>query len=309
MPLKITVSQGWHWWAEELEKRTEGKVKVEFYPNGTLFALAASVDSCIAGVADISQTSIGGLAQRYPLSNLGSLPTASFPDTVNGMIAANKAYVTLIEKFPEVAAEWKDVKVLGFYQMMNYGIQSKKVIRVPDDLKGVKIGGDGLKMDLIKLCGAVGVTIAPPDLYMNLQTGVIDAGFSSWSHVQIYHLCEVVSYFLDYGFGATTLPVIMNLNSWNALPPDIQKIMMELIPESQAISAKAILVNADEGRKIARETAGKTTVTLTPDQIKLWQEKGKPLDDAWLAEMKAKGAKNPELVLTEWKRLALEAWK
>jgi TRAP-type C4-dicarboxylate transport system substrate-binding protein len=95
MPLKMTVSQGWHWWAEELEKRTEGKVKVEFYPGGTLFALAASVDSVIAGVADIAMTSIGAFSERYPLSNVGSLPTASFPDTAEGLIVGDKALMTL----------------------------------------------------------------------------------------------------------------------------------------------------------------------------------------------------------------------
>jgi TRAP-type C4-dicarboxylate transport system substrate-binding protein len=308
MPLKMTVSQGWHWWAEELEKRTEGKVKVEFYPGGTLFALAASVDSVIAGVADIAMTSIGAFSERYPLSNVGSLPTASFPDTAEGLIVGDKALMTLYEKFPEVAAEWKDVKLLGFYQLASYNIHSKKAIRVPDDLKGVKIGGDGLKMDFAKLCGAVGVTIAPPDMYMNLQTGVVDAGFLNWDHAGIYHTYEVVSYFTDYGFGATALPVIMNLNSWNALPPDIQKIMMELIPESQVVFARAGTVGMDKGRKDVKES-GKTTITLTPDQIKLWQEKGKPIDDAWIAEMKAKGKTSAALVLQEWKRLAIEAWK
>jgi len=308
MPQRVTVSQGWHWWAEELERRTEGRVKVEFYPGGTLFKLDATVDSVIAGVADITMTSVGAFAKRFPLTNVGSLPTASFPDTVEGLIAADKALMTLYEKFPEVKAEWKDFKLLGFYQMLNYIIHSKKEIRVPDDLKGVRIGGTGLKVEFAEICGATRLDIAPPDVYMSLQTGVVDAAFASWSHASIYKTWEVASYFLDYGFGATVLPVIMNWDSWNALPPDVQKLMMELIPESQVVSAKAMMERVERGRKEVKE-AGRTIVTLTPDEIKLWQEAGKPMDDGWVADLKAKGIKNPEQILTEWKRLASEARK
>jgi len=308
MPEKITVSQGWHWWAEEVEKRTNYQVSFDFYPGGTLFKLGATVDSVIAGVADITMTSIGGFAKRFPLTNVGSLPTASFPDTVEGGLAGNRALMTLYEKFPEVRAEWKDFKLIGFYQLVNYIIHSNEEIRVPDDLKGMTIGGTGLKVDLAEACGAVPLTIPPPDVYMSLDRGVIDSAFVAWSHAGIYHTYEVAEYFLDYGFGATALPVLMNLDSWNALPADVQKVMMELIPESQEISRKAMMKAVDRGRKLVSE-AGRTTVTLTPDEVKLWQEAGKPLDDEWLATMKAAGAKNPEQVLAEWKRLATEARK
>lgn len=308
MPERVTVSQGWEWWGEELEKRTDGKVKVDFYPGGTLFKLPASIDSILGGVADIAMTSIGFFSKRFPLSNVGSLPTASFPDTVEGLLGGNNGLDTLREKFPEVRAEWTDFKVLGHYQMLNYIIQSRKEIHVPADLKGLTIGGDGLKLDFAEACGAVPIVIQPPAEYMNLSRGVVDAAFLSWSHARIYKIYEVVPYFFDYGFGATSLTVIMNLDSWNAIPADIQKIMMELIPESQEISARAMIVSVDGGRKAVSD-AGKTTITLTPDEVKLWQEAGKPLDDNWLAEMKAAGVKNPEEVLEEWKRLAIEARK
>lgn len=306
MPEKMSVSQGWHWWAEELEKRTDGKVKVEFYPGGTLFKLDVSVDSVIGGVADIAMTSIGAFSKRFPLSNVGSLPTASFPDTVEGLVAADSALMALYEKSPEMKAEWKDVKVLGFYQMLNYIMQSKKEIRVPDDVKGVKIGGDGLKLALVEAAGATPLTIVPPDAYMNLDKGVIDAAFLSWSQAGIYHTYEVCEYFFDYGFGATSLPIIMNLDTWNALPSDIQKLMMDLMPESQMVSAKGLIVSVEKGRKAVSD-AGKTVITLTLDEVKLWQDVGKPMEGTWIAEMKAAGIKNPEEVLNEWKRLANEA--
>jgi len=308
MPQNVTVSQGWHWWAEELEDRTDGKVQVEFYPGGSLFALDAAVDSVTAGVADIAMISIGGYAQRFPLSNVGSMPTASFPDSVEGLLDANDALNTLIEEFPEVAAEWTDFKLLGLYQMLNYIPQSKMEIRVPSNLDGVKMGGDGLKLDFAEICGAVPITTAPPDMYTSLQTGLVDAGFLSWSQANVYHSYEVVSYFMDYGFGATSLPIIMNLDSWNAIPTDVQEIMMELIPQSQTVSAAALMVGVTSGRA-AVTGSSKTIVTLTPAEIAQWQTAGAPLDADWLDEMDGKGLTSADDVLARWKELALEAWE
>ncbi|GAI92150.1 unnamed protein product, partial [marine sediment metagenome] len=164
---------------------------------------------------------------------------------------------------------------------LNYIIVSKdKPIRAPDDLKGIKVGGTGIKGELISHCDGVPVSLPPPETYMNLKTGVVDAVYLSLSQAAVYKIWEVGQYFLDYGAGGQTgMPIIMNWDSWNALPADIQEIMMELTPEVRVRNSEILVNTADAARQSAKE-AGRTLITPTADEVKLWQEASEPLWDA-----------------------------
>jgi len=112
VPGKMSSTTGWYWWGEELEKQTNGRIKVEFYPGGTLFKIGAALDSIISGVADIGMISLGVAEKRLPLLSVTSLPLLGFPDTDEGNYAAGQALLKLHEKFPQVQAECKDFKII-----------------------------------------------------------------------------------------------------------------------------------------------------------------------------------------------------
>lgn len=302
MPEKMSLAGGWHLWADEVEKQTGGAVKTDFYPGGTLFQLDASVDSCIAGVADISMTSTGGLSKRFPVSNVALLPTLGFPTTYEGNVAACDAFMELSDKQPAVAAEFEGLKLLWYHQLLDYIIVSKQPIHVPADIKGMKVGGTGAKMECIRQAGGVEVSISPPDTYMNMQTGVVDAVFLSWSQLGIYKIWEVGPYFLDFGFGGGGMPIIMNLDSWDGLGKDFQKTFTETATFGRSEAIKAMMKAVDKGRAGAAE-GGATVYVPTSQEAALWQKAAEPVWNNWVADMTAAGVKNPEKVLEEWKKL------
>jgi TRAP-type C4-dicarboxylate transport system substrate-binding protein len=308
MPEKRSVAYGWEWWGDELEKRTGGKVKVEFYPGGTLFKIQAAVDSIIKGVSDIGMISPGRAKKRFQVLNLITLPALGFPDTEEGNYAAGDAFMALT-KFPEIQEESKGFQWLLPQMTPNYIIVSKKKkIRSPADLKGVKVGGSGQQMDYVESVGGVPVKNSPPDAYMSLQRGVIDAVFLSWSQVRIYKMYEIAQYYVDFGFMMSSIPVIMNTKKYNSLPDDVKKVMEDIAPEAR----RACITNMFKGLKAARKSVrdkGRTIITPTPEENKMWERGAEPLWTKWINDMKGRGVQNPEGVLNEWKRLRAEAMK
>jgi TRAP-type C4-dicarboxylate transport system substrate-binding protein len=308
MPEKKSVSAGWEWWGDELEKRTGGKVKVEFYPGGTLFKISAAVDSVVKGVSDIGMIAPGVAKKRFQVLNLTTLPALGFPDTEEGNYAAGDAFIALT-KFPAIQKESKGFQWLLPQMTPNYIIVSKKKkIRNPADLKGVKVGGSGQQMDYVASLGGVPVKNAPPDSYMSLQRGVIDAVFVTWSQVLIYKLYEIAEYYVDFGFTMSSIPVIMNQKKYDSLPGDVKKAMEDIAPAAR----KACIANMFKGLKRARKGVrdkNRTIITPTAAENKAWENGAEPLWSKWIADMKGRGVENPEGALNEWKRLRAEAMK
>ena len=309
IPGPVSSAAGWYWWAKELEKQTNGRIKIEFYPGGTLFKIEPALDSITSGVADIGMISLGVTENRLPLLSVTGLPLLGFPDTVEGNYAAGQALLDLHEKFPEVQAECKDFKLLLPQFTSNHNLVCKnKVVRVPSDIKGLKVGGTGKKAALIDSLGGASIAVSPPDSYMSIDKAVLDAVFLGWSHSRIYKIQEVAKVFLDYGFSQSGIPVIMNLKSWGKISPADQKIMMGLTKEGRKRSSAANMKGVMGGRKLA-EDAGATIITLTPEERKLWEKAAEPIWNAWINDMNKRGLNSADKVLAAWKQMRDEALK
>jgi TRAP-type C4-dicarboxylate transport system substrate-binding protein len=309
MPATGVIVPGFTWWADQVQKQSNGRVKIDFYPAGALFNQADTPDSLKAGVADISNISLTAHAQLQPITNVFGLPGMEFPDTTkDGYMAKYDAYLQLSQKYTAISSELADYKLLMWIPNPSYRIVSKKQITLPADLKGVKIGGSAAQGQIVQLAGGTPVQMIPPNMYENLSKGVVDGGFVSWSHVSVYKLPEVVSYFLDYGFTQESTEICMNLKKWNSLPPDIQKIMTDNIRDSVGQSADAFLAGNQKGIQLVKDSK-KTITTLTPDQMKTWDTLVAPIQDTWIKDAQSKGTTNAADILKDLKALRAAAMK
>lgn len=224
MPLKTTLSVGWHWWAEEIEKQTQGRIKFEFYPSGTLFPMEAAVDSIKGGVADLGMIAASTHAKSFPLIGITGLPLLGFPDTLEGNIAGSNAVFAVINKFPELQKQTSEFKWLFAFVTPNRGLVTKtKEVHLPGDLKGLKIGGSGSVIDFAAMQGAAKVVVVPPDSYTSLEKGVVDGMFLTKGQAHDYKIFEISKYFVDYTFGQGCMLVAMNMNSWNKISAGDQR--------------------------------------------------------------------------------------
>jgi TRAP-type C4-dicarboxylate transport system substrate-binding protein len=212
-----------------------------------------------------------------------------------------------MQKYPALANEYKEFKPLTWSTDPVRIMVSDRPVHVPNDIKGVKVGGEGTAQDVVREAGGVPVMTVPPDTYMAMQNKVINASLSiGWNHVQTYKLWEVANYILDYGFGHGGTNLYMNNKSWASLPPDVQKVMTDLLPELNTRCDQGLQATADAGKKSAIDN--KCTVYVpTAAEAALWEKVKAPIEDAWLAEMKSKGVTSAPDILKDVKQAQAKA--
>jgi TRAP-type C4-dicarboxylate transport system substrate-binding protein len=298
-----SIALGMEHFAKEAENNAAGGLQFDIYPSSTLFGMREARDSILAGVADITVVSASVFMKNFPLYQIPMYPGIGFPtDTVEDMEASYAAHMKYIDKFPKVQDEFKDFKVLWISVLGNYTFVSNKEIRVPDDLNGMKVGGTGVKGELAKASGAATVPLPPPEIYMNMKTGVINVAWLNFTQVFDYKVWEIAEYFLDSQLGGSTAMVIcMNWDSWNNLSPELQKVLEETAPAGRLRCHQGTIEVSNEGKKEAK-AAGKNIYSITAEESALWQAKSEPLWDQWVESVNAQGA-DGQAMLDYWLEL------
>jgi TRAP-type C4-dicarboxylate transport system substrate-binding protein len=157
-------------WAKEIEKRTNGQVKIKFYLSQTLVKARDSFDAVKNGVADISWVMFSWTPGRFPLTSVMELPYL-----IKSTFAGAHVLTDLYKKFPEMRAEVKDVHLLHLWTTMPYELHTvKKPIYKLEDIKGMKLATQPGARAALEAVGAIPVTMPTPELYQTVEKGVTD---------------------------------------------------------------------------------------------------------------------------------------
>ncbi len=302
-PQGKSLGAGIEWWGPEFEKRTEGRYKVEIYPSSTLVPLPAAWDSLKAGVAQIALVPPTLFGSALPVTLLTGLPILTFPG--ESYENHQKMWDNWWEfyEFPEVQAELKDFKMVWpFVLDPSYMVTKDKEIRKPEDFKGLMIGGGGFIKEVVAAHGGASVIIMPPETYMNLDKGVVDGAFLAWGMSGDYDIQEICEYYNLYEFEQGVLPLFMNLETWNAMSPEDQKIFDESFRESTKYASEGMLEGLDSAKQKTID-AGRKLIEPTPEEIAVWDEAAKPAIQKWIDDCKAAGVDNPEEIMERYKKV------
>lgn len=96
--------------------------------------------------------------------------------------------------------------------------------------------------------------------------------------------------------------MIMNLNTWNGMSGEDQKIFMDLWSKAFEMATKNNWAEVERGIKDATDKGAKVRKP-TELEIAAWRKAAAPAIERWMADCKKLGAKNPGAVLAEWQRL------
>jgi TRAP-type transport system periplasmic protein len=300
-PAKSDMGAAFEWWAKEVTKRSNGQVKVETYPMQSLVKAPQALDAVKFGVAEMSMIDVLLALKRFPASSVFSLPTVAFPSTPAGSVAGGAAFLEMSKKYKSFQKEFKEFKLVMCIGFVGQSFVAKKPLQVPNDLKGMKIGATGIAARYVESCGGVPVKISPPEAYMSMERGVIDSVLSNWVIILSRQLFEVAKDKYEYNVSQFPMPVFMNLKTWNSLPDDVKKIIDELAPQVLRVRA-GITAKITGIAKKKWAGAGNTVGMPTPEQISLWEAKGKVFEEDWLKKMKAQGIDDAPAILAELKQ-------
>jgi TRAP-type transport system periplasmic protein len=269
-------------WGKELEKRTNGRVKVVYYPGETLGKARDHHDMVVRGIADVAMVIPGYTPGRFPLTSVMELPIGIPSATV-----ATQVFWDLYEK--HLKKEYADVKVLqlvvGDPQQIH---TTKKAIKTMSDLKGIRLRTNGpIPMAVVRSWSASPLNIAVPDLYDSLSKGMAEGAIMNWTGIEDFKITDLFKCHAIVNIPGFAAGIIMNLDTWNRLPSDIQKIIEELSGLQFGLKNAALAERlAQTSLNNAKSRADQIyDLSSLPEMA----EKAKPICDAWIADMEKKG--------------------
>jgi TRAP-type C4-dicarboxylate transport system substrate-binding protein len=175
-------------------------------------------------------------------------------------------------------------------------IYARKPIKTLADLKGMKIRAQGpVETDFTRAIGATPVTTDWPEVYPALQQGVIDGYWVTHSATFNAKLHEVAKYEWDVGLGGATWYVIVNRAAFNKLPPELQKMVLELGREA----SEKVWARVDKDIKDFRarlEKVGMSFIPAPAEDMKVMVEKSKGLWNDWIQKAGADGKEMVEKI-------------
>jgi TRAP-type transport system periplasmic protein len=278
-------------WAKEVEKRTNGKVKITIHHSGTLTDANNCYEGVVNGISDIGQSVLSYTRGRFPLMEVLDLP--GYPVSAQ---VTTKVCDEFYKKFKP--KEFADTHVLYMHAHIPGTIATvKKPVRTLEDLKGLKIRTTGLATKIIEALGGTPVAMPKGDQYDAMSKGVVDGTVSSPNELVGYKVAEVAKYSTllgDVGY-VSCMFVTMNNEKWKSLPADIQKVFTEVSNEWVEYTGKEWNRIEIEGFQFGKKV-GHTFIYLSPQEQARWRNAVKPLQDAYVKAMAAKGLPGKEAV-------------
>ena len=271
-------------WGKEIEKRTNGRVKITFFHGGTLAPAAQIYDSTVQGIADMGFSVLGYTRGKFPLTEVIDIPLG-----LKTGVTATKLINAYYKKFQP--KEFDEVKVL-YLHAHGPGLihTTKKPIAKLEDLKGMKLRGAGLQAKIILALGAAPVGTTMPETYDVLRTGVAEGALAPFMALKDFRWGELTKYSIEnYGSSYSVgFFVVMNKNKWNALPADIQKVFTQ-VSEEYTDKVGALWDQTDKDGIAFIKSKGVTILPLSKEEDARWAAAVRPLLDDYVAAMKAKG--------------------
>ena len=214
-------------WAAKIAEATSGRITVEIFGGGALGSERDTLERIKQGAADITLTTPSLFEGMFPYVQMFQLPLLGVRD---GKIGTNVLW-DLYEEFPDIYDNMfksQGLKALGIFTTDASLIGSTKDVRSVNDLKGLRMRcSAGPLTDVALLWNVAPVTLGQSEIYEAVEKNVIDGFFNVWPGTYSFRLYEVCHYILDIPIFCNQLMILMGLDQWNALSPELQDILMK----------------------------------------------------------------------------------
>jgi TRAP-type C4-dicarboxylate transport system substrate-binding protein len=279
-------------WCKEVEKRTDGKIYVEYYPGQTLTKARQCYDGVVTGLSDLGFSVLAYTRGRFPVMSAVDLPLGYMSGKAATQVV-NAVYRNFMPK------ELMDTRVMYLHAHGPGLVHTKdKPVRNLEDLKGMKMRGHGTSALVLKALGATPVPMPMPELYQSLQKGVVEGAVYPWEVNKGWKMGEVTKYCTSAFTAAytTSFFVVMNKDKWNSIPKDLQNVINEINEEWIIKHGEAWDSSDTEGIKYFLSIGG-TVIGIEKDEAARWKAAVAPIADDYVAKMKKKGFANAQEIV------------
>lgn len=284
-------------WAKKVEEQTNGKVHFTIYPAGTLCAPPELYDSVIGGVADIGVGTAGYTPARFPLNAF----CTDYMHRTSSAVAGTKIYNELWENNEALQKEFDGTKVIWLAVHTPGNLHTKFPCNTLEDISGKDVRFPGTLSPLADVLGLVPVSMPMSETFVSLEKGIVDGCVAPLSELEGHRFAEVTEYTMMLNFYVGSRYTIMNIDTWNSLPADVQKVIEDLGAWGSTEEAKGWDASCEEGVEFA-EGYGHIFVYPTDDVMNEIYELLAEADDDMAASLDAQGLPGSE-ILNELNRI------
>jgi TRAP-type C4-dicarboxylate transport system substrate-binding protein len=277
------------------EEKSNGRLQFDAYFSGTYVSKNDTMAALMTGTIDMAPVEATQIASVAVLNQIfNALIQSDVPDR---KVALN-IYEKMIEENPELNEEmlkgcnsfWLQPYILG-----GYNLHGTKTVDSIDDIKGAKVESHGQLGQYINQIGGTAVELDSGDYYNGLKLGTVDSQICHWAIVNNSQLNEIVTTHtlfgsdpLASGLNLPAMGYLINNDTWNSLPEDLQQILKEAFAQAanQIFDADAGIYQ--KAIDYAKEN-NHEFVYIQGDDRKPWADAMQPILDDWFAKCEAAG--------------------
>ena len=272
-------SRGIAEWVKDVTAASGNTISIRVMAGPALASFENVYDRVLKGVADIGFGTGSTVAGQFRRSEVATLPFES-----EGPI---EVAVTLWRATERglVAEDYAAIKPLALFSFPPSLLHTRsKPIKILTDLKGMKIGGAGrMNGDIAASLGAAPITLAPPEVYQSLSSGLIDGVMIAWTAVDSFKLHEVTKHHFNVPLSSSTAYIIINKRSYERLPPQARAAIDKYSGETFSRRMGNVVETLDNVAKYqVRNLAGHSFEEASPEERARWRKQLDTISAAWV---------------------------
>lgn len=281
--------------ANRVKERAQGRIDFKYYWGGSLVTAPETLSMLSNKSFDMGIVCWLYQPGITPLGTMDWAVPFNTTDCTRSVVGKKRVF----EEIPAVMEELTrhNIKPFLWWGMKPYWLYTKFPVTKIEDLKGKKIGASGRDIPVyIRATGAIPISNVVAEKYEMLQRGLTEGDCMDFFMMTDYKIYEVVKYLYPININrAVTSVFCIHNDSWNAIPEDIQKIMLEEAVAAEKWECQMEAQWMEENFKIWRN-AGVKIGTLSEEEVVKWAELIKNHPQNWANELEAKGLPGKKVI-------------
>lgn len=256
------------------EERLPGQVKVEVYPNSSLFGDGKEMEALLLGDVQLLAPSLAKFEHYSRPIQIFDLPFLFTDINALDRFQQSPQGQALLKSM-----EGKGITGLGYWHNGMKQLSANKALYEPKDARGLKfrVQASAVLDEQFKALRAAPRKMSFAEVYQGLQTGVVNGTENTWSNYESQNVYEVQKFFTESNHGAIDYMVITNTKFWNGLPEEVRNTLDAVMAEvTVEVNKQAEALNQASRQRIA-DSGNSEIIILTPEQRELWREAMRPV--------------------------------
>ncbi|SBR47329.1 MULTISPECIES: TRAP transporter substrate-binding protein [unclassified Halomonas] len=271
------------YFGEILEKRTDGRITVNVFPNSQLGDDVQMLEMLQTGTLDMTYPSSSAATSYVEELAVFDLPFLLPSREAAIEVLQSDVALELLEGFEDSGLKPLAFSENGYRQLSN----SDRPIETPEDVAGLDVRGLSVRtmenpvhLDIWEALGANPTPMAFGELFSAMEQGVVDGQENPWSTILTSNFHEVQDYGTETRHVYTPFIMMLSERTWDKMAPEYQELVMEAARQSAEYEIQ-LSAEYDEWSREQLEERGMEITRLDDEQLAAFQEAVQPVYEEW----------------------------